>query len=50
MIAIGFTAVMVMLTCAWASERPAGYRATWRQRRAWARERADVTPALRGRR
>jgi len=48
-IAVAFTAVMVLVTCSWAYERPAGYRATWRQRRSWRRERADVTPALRGR-
>lgn len=47
MIALAFTGVMALITCSWAYERqPAGYRATWRQRRAWARERADVRPAL----
>ena len=48
MIAAAFTVALVVVAITWPTKRT-GYRATWRQRRAWRRERADVTPALRGR-
>ena len=45
MIAAVFTLALVVVYITWPTKRT-GYRATWRQRRAWARERADVRPAL----